>query len=374
MIIGVPKEIKNNENRVGLSPGGVLVLKKNGHEILVEISAGAGSGFEDSDYRDAGAQILENKNELFERSEIITKVKEPLESEYELLREGQILYTYLHLASNAKLAEILLEKRVTGLAYETVQASDGSLPLLRPMSEVAGRMSVQIGAFLLQKNNGGRGVLLGGVPGVAPGEVVIVGGGVVGINAAKIASGMGASVSLLDIDKRRLVFLDDLFHGNITTLIYNEANIAKIVKKADLLIGAVLVAGARAPITVTEAMVKTMKKGSVIIDVAIDQGGTIETIDRVTSYDELHYVKHGVSHCSVPNLPGAVPRTSTLALEAATLPYLIKIANNGLKKVLLEDPSLMGGLNTFKGSITCQAVAESLGLKYKNPNGSDFWL
>ncbi len=369
MIIGVPKEIKNNENRVGLTPEGVIVLTKDGHKILVETSAGLGSGFEDSDYQAAGAELIKDKKDLFRRSEIIVKVKEPLESEYELLKEGQILYTFLHLAPNAELAEVLVEKHVSGIAYETVQLKNGSLPLLMPMSEVAGRMSVQMGAYLLQKYNGGRGILLGGVPGVPPAEVVIVGGGVVGTNAAKMAAGLGAKVTVLDINKQRLVYLDDIFNGRVTTIIYNQYNIADMVKKADLLIGAVLVAGARAPRTVTEEMVKTMKKGSVIIDVAIDQGGTIETIDRVSTHDNPCYEKYGVLHYSVANMPGAVPRTSTLALEAATLPYLADIANKGLKRALMEDTALMGGLNTFDGHITCKAAAESLGMEYAAPPG-----
>jgi alanine dehydrogenase len=367
MIIGLPKEIKNNENRVGLTPAGVGILVKNGHTVLVEKSAGIGSGFEDEQYIANGAAVYADKKAIFVEADIIVKVKEPLESEYTLFREGQSLYTYLHLAPNAPLTKALLERKVTGIAYETVQLSNGLLPLLVPMSEVAGRMSVQIGANLLQKSNGGRGVLLGGVTGVAPAEVVIIGGGVVGTNAAKMAVGLGAKVTILDINRARLSYLDDIFGGRITTLMFNEYNIANAVKKADLLIGAVLVTGASAPKTVSEEMVKSMKKGSVIVDVAIDQGGSIETIDRVTTHDNPCYEKHGVIHYSVANMPGAVPRTSTLALEATTLPYLLKIANKGVKSALLEDPSLLLGLNTYNGQLTSKPVAESLGLQYADP-------
>lgn len=367
MIIGLPKEVKNNENRVGLTPGGVSSLVRNGHKVIVEKSAGMGSGFEDDQYVKEGATIEEDKKKLFDGCDLIVKVKEPLASEYEFLRPGLIVYTYLHLAPNLPLTKALLDNKVTGIAYETVKLPNGLLPLLVPMSEVAGRMSVQIGANFLQKYNGGIGILLGGVSGVAPAEVVIIGGGVVGTNAAKMAIGLGARVTVLDINKQRLVYLDDIFGGRITTLMFNEYNTATAVKKADLLIGAVLVAGASAPKTVTEEMVKTMKKGSVIVDVAIDQGGSIATIDRVTTHDNPCYEKYGVLHYSVANMPGAVPRTSTFALEAATLPYLLNIANKGVKKALLEDECLMAGLNTYMGHVTCKPVAESLGAEYKEP-------
>lgn len=367
MIIGLPKEIKNNENRVGLTPGGVITLVKYGHEVLVEKSAGLGSGFDDEQYIEAGAKILEDKKEIFNKSDIIVKVKEPLESEYELFVPGQTLYTYLHLAPNLQLTIALLEKKVTGIAYETVQLDNGMLPLLVPMSEVAGRMATQIGANLLQKYNGGMGVLLGGVPGVHPAEVVIIGGGVVGTNAAKMAVGLGAKVTIMDINKQRLMYLDDIFNGRVTTLIYNQYNVSEVVKKADLVIGAVLVTGASAPKTVTEEMVKTMKKGSVIVDVAIDQGGSIETINRVTTHDNPSYEEHGVIHYSVANMPGAVPRTSTIALEAATLSYLIDIVNKGTKTALLDNKNLLLGLNTFDGHVTCKPVATSLGLEYVDP-------
>lgn len=367
MIIGLPREIKNNENRVGLTPSGVSILVKNGHTVLVEVSAGIGSGFEDEQYILSGAQILCDKNQLFNNSDIIVKVKEPLESEYNLFKEGQSLFTYLHLAPNPTLTKALLDKKITGIAYETVQLNNGFLPLLVPMSEVAGRMSVQIGANLLQKYNGGMGILLGGTTGVAPAEVVIIGGGVVGTNAAKMAIGIGARVTILDINTHRLSYLSDIFGSRITTLVFNEYNVANVIKNADLLIGAVLVTGASAPKTVSEEMVKTMKKGSVIVDVAIDQGGSIETIDRVTTHDNPCYEKHGVIHYSVANMPGAVPMTSTLALEAATLPYLVKIANQGVRNALLEDPSLLLGLNTYNGYITSKPVAASLKMNYTNP-------
>lgn len=364
MVIGVPKEIKNNENRVGLTPGGAHALAAAGHRVLVEKSAGEGSGFADAQYAEAGAEILADKKALFDAADIIVKVKEPLESEYGLFRPGQTLYTYLHLAPNAPLTQALLRGRVTGIAYETVQLPNGGLPLLAPMSEVAGRMSVQVGATLLQKYHGGMGVLLGGVPGVAPAEVVIIGGGTVGANAAKMAAGLGARVTILDINKTRLMYLDDIFAGRVSTIFCNEYNTAQAVKTADLLIGAVLVAGASAPKTVSEAMVKSMKKGSVIVDVAIDQGGSIATIDRVTTHDNPSYEKFGVIHYSVANMPGAVPRTSTFALEAATLPYLLAIANKGVKRALLDDPALLLGLNTCGGKMTCRPVAECQGLEY----------
>ncbi len=364
MMIGIPKEIKNNENRVAITPAGVHALVKSGHGVIVEEAAGLGSGITDAEYTDAGAEIVKSNTEVFERAGTIVKVKEPLPSEYDLFREGQVLFTYLHLAPNPSLTEALLKKKVTGIAYETVQLRDSSLPLLSPMSEVAGRMSVQVGAFLLQKYSGGAGILLGGVPGVLPGEVVIIGGGIVGTNAAKIALGFGARVTVLDINKSRLTYIDNIFAGKAATLVYNEYNAAEMVKRADLLVGAVLVAGAKAPKTVTEEMVKTMKKGAVIVDVAIDQGGSVATIDRVTTHDHPSYEKYGVIHYSVANMPGAVPRTSTYALTAVTLPYLLRIADKGAKQALLEDESLMRGLNTFDGAVTYEPVADNLNLAY----------
>lgn len=367
MIIGVPREIKNNENRVAITPAGVHALVKNGHKVLVERSAGLGSGIADEEYAAAGAVLCDGSVDVFEGSDTVLKVKEPLECEYDLFKEGQTLFTYLHLAPNPSLTKALLEKKVTGIAYETVQLSNGSLPLLAPMSEVAGRMSVQVGANMLLKYNGGEGILLGGVPGVSPAEVLIIGGGIVGLNAAKMAVGLGARVTVMDINKSRLSYLDDIFGGRVTTSIYSEYAVAEMVQKADLLVGAVLVTGARAPKTVSAEMVKTMKKGSVIVDVAIDQGGSIETIDRVTTHDKPCYEKYGVIHYSVANMPGAVPRTSTYALTGVTLPYLLDIANKGAERALLEDKALMLGLNTYQGCVTCRAVAESLGVEYAAP-------
>ncbi|TCL74145.1 alanine dehydrogenase [Hydrogenispora ethanolica] len=367
MIIGVPKEIKNNENRVAVTPAGVYALVKAGHKVLVEKTAGLGSGITDEEYRSAGAAMLEKSSEVFREADLIVKVKEPLESEYELFKDGQALFTYLHLAPNRPLTEALLRKEITGIAYETVQTADGALPLLVPMSEVAGRMAVQIGANLLQKYNGGCGVLLGGVPGVPPADVVIVGGGIVGTNAAKMAVGMGARVTVLDINASRLAYLDDIFSGRIATLYYNEFNMMTIIRQADLLVGAVLVAGAKAPKVVSEAMVRTMKPGSVIVDVAIDQGGSIETVDRVTTHDHPCFERHGVIHYSVANMPGAVPRTSTYALTGATLPYLLQLANLGPERALLEDHSLLSGLNTYRANLTCAPVAEALGKEYVSP-------
>ena len=361
MVIGVPKEIKNNENRVSLTPGGAYALVKAGHRVLVEKSAGEGSGFSDEEYAAVGATLVPSAADVFKLADIIVKVKEPLAAEYGLLREGQSLFTYLHLAPNLELTRALVTRKVTGIAYETVQPADNSLPLLAPMSEVAGRMSVQVGATMLQKYNGGMGVLLGGVPGVKPANVLIIGGGTVGTNAAKMAVGLGAHVTVMDINKNRLAYLDDIFGGRVTTLIFDEYAVTQGVKEADLLIGAVLVAGARAPKTVTEEMVKTMKKGAAIVDVAIDQGGSIETIDHVTTHDDPYFVKHGVVHYSVANMPGAVPKTSTLALTGVTLPYLLQLANKGPKAAMLANPALLKGLNTFGGQVAYKGVADALG-------------
>ena len=368
MIVGVIKEIKNNEFRVGLTPGGAHVLVSEGHTVLVEGGAGIGSGFSDEEYLQAGASISGDKKSVFDKADIIVKVKEPLEAEYDLFREGQTLYTYLHLAPNPVLTKALLDKKVTGIAYETVELKNGALPLLAPMSEVAGRMSVQVGANFLQKPNGGLGVLLGGVAGVLPAKVVIVGGGTVGLSAAKMAVGLGADVTILDISLPRLRYLDDMFGGRLKTLVCNSYDVAQSVKEADLLIGAVLVPGKSAPKIVTTEMVKTMKKGAVIVDVAIDQGGSIETIDHATTHDNPSYERFGVIHYSVANMPGAVPRTSTLALESATLPYLVSLAGKGVARALLEDEALLKGLNTAKGFMTCENAAESLGLEYKDPH------
>jgi alanine dehydrogenase len=364
MLVGVPKEIKPYENRVAMTPAGVSAMVKAGHKVFVEKDAGRGSGFEDADYIAAGATILPTAKEVYETCDMIIKVKEPLPPEYELFRQGQILFTYLHLAPEPELTRKLVEKKVVAIAYETVQLPDRSLPLLTPMSEVAGRMAVQIGAHFLEKAYGGRGVLLGGVPGVAPGEVVILGGGVVGTNAAKIAMGMGARVTILDISAERLRYLDDVFYGRIQTRISNEYVIAASVAKADLVIGAVLIPGARAPKLVTEEMVKNMKPGAVIVDVAIDQGGCVETIDRVTTHADPVYEKHGVLHYAVPNIPGAVPRTSTYALTNVTLPYALQIANKGWRKALIENPALAKGANVVGGHVVYEAVAQAHGLQY----------
>lgn len=364
MIVGIPKEIKALENRVGMTPAGVDALVKAGHTCYLEKSAGLGSGFTDEEYIEAGAIILDTAQEVYERSDMIIKVKEPLEAEFPYLKENQIIFTYLHLAPDKRLTEALLKAKVIGVAYETVTLPNGSLPLLAPMSEVAGRMAIQVGAHLLEKTNGGRGMLLGGVSGVEPANVVIIGGGNVGINAVKIAVGLGAQVTVLDISGARLAYIDDIFGGRVITLMSNNYNIAKAVKRADLVIGAVLIPGAKTPKVVTEEMVKTMKPGSVLVDVAIDQGGAIETMDRVTSLDNPYFVKHGVIHYSVGNMPGAVPRTSTMALTNATMPYALKIANLGVEKAMQEDEALRKGLNVYKGKLTIKAVADAHDLEY----------
>ncbi len=365
MIIGVPKEIKANENRIAMTPSGVNALVEAGHQVFVEKGAGLGSGFSDQEMIDAGAGILNTPAEIFAKADMIVKVKEPLPSEYDLFKEGQILYTYLHLSGvDPELTNVLLKKKVTGIAYETVEFDNGDLPLLTPMSEVAGRMATQVGIHFLEKTHGGRGVLLGGVPGTPPAEVVVIGGGIVGTNAAKMAYGLGAKVTILDISPARMRYLDDLFEGNVTTLMSNPYNIAACARKADLLVGAVLIPGAKAPCLVTEDMVKEMQEGSVIVDVAIDQGGSVETIDRVTTHAEPTFVKHGVVHYSVANMPGAVPRTSTIALTNVTLKYALDIANKG-EQALKDDPALAKGVNTFRGHVTYKAVAGDLGHQYK---------
>lgn len=362
MKIGVPQEIKNREHRVGLVPGGVKALLKDGHTVFVEKGAGLGSGIGDQEYRDAGAAILADKSKLFDDSDMIIKVKEPLEDEYDFFHDRQILYTYLHLAAAPGLIKFLQKKGIKAVAYETIQLKDGSLPLLTPMSEVAGKMSVQLGAQFLEKHYGGRGILLGGVPGVNRGIVTIIGGGVVGINAAKIAVGMGARVNILDISASRLAYLDDVFGNAVTTLMSHDENIANAVLGADLVIGAVLIPGAKAPSLVTEAMVKKMRAGSVLVDVAVDQGGCIETC-KSTSHDEPVIVKYGVLHYAVPNIPGAVPNTSTYALTNVTLKYARDIARLGLEEAVRRDEALRKGVNVYKGKVTCAAVAQSAGEK-----------
>jgi len=364
MIIGVPKEIKNNENRVALTPAGAETLRQAGHRVLIEKNAGAGSFFTDESYQKAGAEVLEDKKQLFARSEMIMKVKEPLPEEYDLFHPQQMLFAYLHLAPEPELTRALLGKRVIAIAYETIEGPNQTLPLLSPMSEVAGRMAVQVGAQLLEKHCGGKGVLLGGVPGVEPAQVVILGGGIVGTNAAKIALGMGARVTIIDISIDRLRYLDDLFSGRVATVLSNSYNIAAWVRRADLLIGAVLIPGAKAPKLVTEEMVKTMEPGSVIVDVAIDQGGCVETIDRVTTHSNPIYIKHGVVHYAVANMPGAVARTSTIALTNATIEYALQLANKGFKRAVLENKGLAKGVNVCDGKITYRAVAEALNLPY----------
>lgn len=363
MIIGIPKEIKNNENRVSMTPAGVFALCKAGHEVYVETKAGTGSGFNDEEYQEAGA-IITTCDEVFAKADLIVKVKEYLESEYKYLREDQMVFTYLHIANDQPFAQALINSKTTAIAYETVEYNH-NLPLLTPMSEVAGRMAVQIGANMLQKANGGSGLLLGGVPGVMPAKVVIIGGGKVGLNAAKIACGLGASVRVFDINAERMAYIDDISNGVIHTIYNNEYNLRQALKTADLVIGAVLIPGAKAPKLVTEDMVKTMKEGSAIVDVAIDQGGCIETCDHITTHDDPVFEKYGVLHYSVANMPGAVPRTSTIALSNATLPYIIKLANQGID-ALKEDAGFMKGLNTYQGYYTCKPVAEALSGEYRD--------
>jgi len=364
MIIGVPKEIKNNESRVALTPAGAHLLVQSGHSVIMEDAAGEGSGFANEDYLKEGALIAQNTSDVWSSADMIMKVKEPLPEEFEYFQDNQILFTYLHLAAAGQLTEQLLHKNVTGIAYETIQLPNGGLPLLTPMSEVAGRMAVQVGAQFLEKFYGGRGILLGGVPGVPPAEVIIIGGGIVGTSAAKIALGMGASVVIIERSAERMRYIDDIFGGRVQTLMSNPSNIQSAVQKADLLIGAVLIPGARAPKLVTEDMVKLMKKGAVIVDVAVDQGGSIETIDRVTTHSHPVYEKHGVLHYAVANMPGAVPRTSTLALTNVTLPYALELAGKGLIRAISENESLRLGVNTYKGRITYAAVAEAVGQPY----------
>ena len=366
MIVGVAREIKDRESRVAATPGGVGDYVAHGHQVLVEAGAGTGSGFPDSEYVAAGATLVPDHAELFGRSELLLKVKEPVASEYELLRPGQILFTYLHLAAEPALTEALRRQRVRAVAYETVQTgADGAvaLPLLTPMSEVAGRMAIQIGAHYLERPNGGSGLLLGGVPGVAPARVAIVGGGVVGTNAAAIALGMGAAVTILDRNVDRLRQLEHMLSGRLTLLASNAHVLADAVRDADLLIGAVLVAGSKAPRLVTEPMVRTMRAGSVIVDVAIDQGGCIETA-HPTSHSAPTYEVDGVLHYCVTNIPGAVPRTSTLALSNVTLPYGLALADQGIAAAVQRDPALAHGVNVFDGEITHPAVASAFGLPF----------
>ncbi|UKS66539.1 alanine dehydrogenase [Rossellomorea marisflavi] len=362
MQIGIPKEIKNNENRVAITPAGVLNLVKAGHSVYIESGAGIGSGFTDDSYQEAGAKIEASAADVWNKA-MVMKVKEPLPSEYVYFHKGLILFTYLHLAAEPELAQALVEKEVTAIAYETVEVNR-TLPLLTPMSEVAGRMATQIGAQFLEKPKGGKGILLSGVPGVKRGKVTIIGGGVVGTNAAKMAVGLGADVTLIDLSAERLRQLDDIFGNDIQTLMSNRLNIEDAVKDSDLVIGAVLIPGAKAPKLVTEEMVKSMQPGSVLVDVAIDQGGIIETCDHISTHDDPTYEKHGVVHYAVANMPGAVPRTSTIALTNVTVPYALQIANKGVAKAIQDNMALAKGVNVANGFITYEAVARDLGYKY----------
>ncbi len=363
MIVGLPKEIKDNEYRVGLTPAGVRALTDAGHRVLVETNAGDGSGFENELYERAGATIIETADDVWAQGDMIVKVKEPIEPEYPRMREGQLLFTYLHLAPDNKLTEQLLQRKVTGIAYETITDRRGSLPLLTPMSEVAGRMAIQVGAHYLEKMSGGRGILLGGVPGVPAARVVIIGGGVVGTNAAKIAVGMGAHVTIIDNNLDRLRELDDIFLSKISTLASSAYMIHDAISDADLIVGAVLVPGAAAPRLVTRGMLQDVPNGAVIVDVAVDQGGCIETTHPTTHSNPTYYVE-GVLHYCVANMPGAVPRTSTFALTNATLPYALKLANQGFRAAISTDAGLKAGVNTYAGRLTYEAVAIDQGREY----------
>ena len=363
MIIGILKEIKTEENRVSMTPAGVEVMIQNGHTLLVEKNGGKGSGFEDEDYKKAGAEMVATPQEIFERAEMVMHVKEPLPAEYGLIREDQIVFTYLHLAAAEELTHALIKSKAICIAYETIQKTDGSLPLLTPMSEVAGRMATQQGAKYLEMAQGGHGVLLGGVPGVDPGTVVVIGGGVVGVNAAKMACGLGAKVYILDMNLDRLRYLSDVMPANCIPLMASPATTRKLVKEADVVIGAVLVAGAKAPKLVTKEMLKTMQKGSVLVDVAIDQGGCFET-SRPTTHSDPIFEVDGIVHYCVANMPGAVAKTSTIALTNATLPYTVQIANKGWRRAMRENPEIKLGANVMNGKVTYKAVAEAFGLEH----------
>jgi alanine dehydrogenase len=363
MIVGVPKEIKNKENRVSMVVAGVRALTHAGHKVLIQAGAGIGAGITDQEYAAAGATIIDSAKDVFAKADMIVKVKEPLPEEYDLLREGQILYTYLHLAADERLTKALLERKIVGIAYETIQPADGSLPLLAPMSAVAGRMATQIGATYLQKDHGGKGMLLGGVTGVARANVTILGGGVVGVNAAKMAIGLGAKVTILDVNVDRLEYLNDIFGNSIHTLYSNNEQIEKSVIESDLVISAILIPGAKAPKLVTRQMVSKMQPGGVIIDVAVDQGGAVETC-RPTSHEHPTFTVDNIIHYAVPNMPGAVPRTSTYALTNVTLKYALTLANLGWKEAVAKDAALYKGVNLSHGKLTYKAVAEDLGLPY----------
>jgi len=363
MRIGVPTEIKDNEYRIGVVPAGVEELVGQGHEVLIQAGAGEGSAVSDDEFRDAGASILPDAASLWENSELVMKVKEPLPSEYPLMQRGQLLFAFLHLAPLPDLVDTLLERRIRSIAYETIEASDGSLPLLAPMSQVAGKMAVQLGAAYLQKEKGGIGRLLGGVPGTKHGRIVIIGGGNVGMSAAKVAYGLGAEVVIVDTDHSRLSYIDDVFDGKVVTLMSNSRNIREAAASCDMLVGAVLLPGALAPRLVTREVLKGMRPGSVFVDVSIDQGGMAET-SRPTSHSQPTYVEEGIIHYCVPNIPGSVPATSTMALTNVTLPFCLKLANDPLK-ALRSDPGLALGANTWDGHITCRPVAEALGREWE---------
>lgn len=365
MKIGIPKEVKNRENRVAIVPGGVKLLKEAGHEVFVQNNAGVGAGIPDEKFSEAGATLIQSPDELWGTSEMIIKVKEPIAEEYSRMQKGQLLYTYLHLAAVPELTNELVKREVNSVAYETIELSDRSLPLLTPMSEVAGRVAVQAGAQFLQKQYGGKGLLLGGVPGVKRGRVTIIGGGVVGINSAKMAIGLGAQVTILDVNPQRLAYLDDIFGNNIVTLMSNPENIAVAVQESDLVVGAVLITGAKAPCLVNRQMVAAMEKDSVVVDVAIDQGGCIETI-RPTTHDNPVYQEEDVLHYGVTNIPGDVPKTSTYALTNVTLKYALQLANRGLEKSLSDSLPLRLGLNTYQGHVTHKAVAEACDTPFEN--------
>ncbi len=367
MIIGVPKEIKDSENRVSMTPGGAHALIQAGHSVLVEHNAGLGSGFSDEEYQRSGAEIVPSAADTWSRAQLLLKVKEPLPAEYPLLRPDLLLFTYLHLAAEENLTRTLLDRGLSAIAYETVELPDGSLPLLTPMSEVAGKMAVQVAARYLEKTQGGRGKLLGGVPGVRPADIVVIGGGTVGTAAAQVALGMGADVTILDVNVDRLRYLSEVLHGKLTTLFSSPFNIAEAVKFADVVVGAVLIKGAKAPKLVTRKMVASMKAGSIIVDVAIDQGGSVETI-HPTKHSDPVFAVNDVIHYGVTNMPGAVPRTATYALSNATLPYVRKLADWGLAQAVQRDPSLARGVNVLNGQVIYPAVAEAFGLKYRTLN------
>jgi len=363
VIIGIPKELKAAEKRVSITPTGVQALVQQGHKVLIEAGAGLGSGLQDKSYIQAGAEVRLS-SEVWNNSEMILKVKEPITPEFDLMHREQIVFTFLHLAADINLTQRLMGKRIVGIAYETIQTDEGSLPLLTPMSAIAGRLSIQMGAYCLEAKNGGLGLLLGGIPGVRPAHVVILGGGIAGVNACYIAAGVGAQVSVLDINLRRLVYIDEVTSGKVITLVSNQSNIEEEVMGADLVIGTVLIPGARAPKLISRELVRRMKRGAAIVDVAVDQGGCCETT-RPTTHENPTYVEEGVVHYCVTNMPGAVPYTSTFALTNATLPYVLEVANKGYERAMQENPEIAKGMNVIKGDIVHKVVAESLGMSYR---------